>query len=256
MKKLSVPHFGFDLEGCADRVPVRNDLPRKERDLVYQADIARYCSAPGISSCPAQLIARANVDYTAAAARMITKRCSPAEYLAVSRDRTRKLRAAQEDAVRATRLCTAMDSDGDWVPDTLDRCPETPDLAATDDDGCPLASLPPAPSADDVSRAFANMHLAINPKCQDAPVPGRVPAGAFYWPAFRERGTYILSGTVQNQPPGCPVWYEFDIEEISGPSAGQRYGVVFMDREASTRRPSPKRSPRSGCASRSFAAGP
>lgn len=137
-------------------------------------------------------------------------------------------------ADRATRLCTATDSDGDWVPDTLDRCPDTPDLAATDDDGCPLTSLPPAPSADDVGRVFANMHLTINPKCQDAPVPGRVPAGAFYWPAFRERGTYILSGTVQNQPPGCPVWYEFDIEEITGANAGLRYGIVFMDREANT----------------------
>ena len=51
---------------------------------------------------------------------------------------------------------------------------------------------------------------------------------------IRERGTYILAGEVQNQPAGCPVWYEFDIQEISGPRAGEAYAVVFMDREAST----------------------
>ena len=78
-----------------------------------------------------------------------------------------------------------------------------------------------------------SFHLAINPKCQDAPVPGRVPAGAFYWPAFRDRGTYILSGAVLNQPPGCPVWYEFDIKELGGPRSGERFSVAFMDREAS-----------------------
>lgn len=34
-----------------------------------------------------------------------------------------------------------------------------------------------------------------------------------------------------NQPAGCPVWYQFDIEELSGPTAGDSYGVMFMDRE-------------------------
>lgn len=231
VRKLAPPIFGADLEGCAARIQVRDDLPPEERGVAYQADIARYCSAPGISSCQAQLIGRANVDYTASAARMITKNFSPAQYLALSRDRSRKLRAAQEDAVVATRLCTAPDSDGDWVIDSLDRCPDTPDLTATDDEGCPVA-LPPAPSADDVARVLSSMHLIVNPRCQDAPMPGKVPAGAFYWPAFPPRGTYILSGSVQNQLPGCPVWYEFDIEELSGANAGFRYTVVFMDREA------------------------
>ena len=215
-------------------VPLRMDLPPGEREIAYQADIARFCSAPGISKCLAYLIGRTNVDYTAAAARMIAGSFSPAEYLAVVRDRTRKLRAAEDNAAAAMLLCTAPDGDVDGVSDANDRCPNTPDLTATDDNGCPLATLPPAPSSEDVSKVLLSFHLAINPKCQDAPVPGRVPAGAFYWPAFRERGTYILSGAVLNQPPGCPVWYEFDLQEIGGPRAGERFSVVFMDREAST----------------------
>jgi hypothetical protein len=78
------------------------------------------------------------------------------------------------------------------------------------------------------------MHLSVNPRCNGAPVPERVPAGGFYWPAFPERGTFILSGAVTNQPQGCPVWYEFDIEETSGATVGYRYSVAFMDREANT----------------------
>jgi hypothetical protein len=234
VRKLPIPPFGADVEGCAARVPVRDGLPQRERDIAYQEDIARLCSAAGVTSCRARLIGRANADYTAAAAQLLTGRLSPAAYLAVVRDRTRKLHAAEDDVVLATSLCTALDSDGDGVPDARDLCPGTPDLTATDDSGCPLATLPPAPSAEDVAKVFSTLHLAVNPKCLEAPVPTRIPAGAFYWPAFRERGTYILAGEVQNQPAGCPVWYEFDIQEISGPRAGEAYAVVFMDREAST----------------------
>lgn len=232
IKKLPVPPFGADIEGCAERVPLREDLPPEARNVAYQTDLARWCLAPGLSSCQSQLIGRVNVDYTAAAVRVVAQQFSPAEYLALSRDRTRKLHAAEADATIATRLCVGSDSDGDWVPDAIDQCPDTPDLVATDDVGCPLPTLPPAPAPEAVAQILSTMHLAVNPKCRDAPVPDRVPAGAFYYPAHLDRGTYILSGSVQNQAPGCPVWYEFDIEEVSGASAGARYSVTFMDREA------------------------
>jgi len=125
VRKLPIPLFGADLEGCAARVPVRIDLPPEERDVAYQADIASSCSMPGISSCRAYLIGRTNVDYTAAAARMITGNFSPAEYLAVVRDRTRKLRATEDNTVLAMLLCTAPDADGDGVSDADDVCPGT-----------------------------------------------------------------------------------------------------------------------------------
>ncbi len=232
VRKLSSPLFGIDFEGCALQVPIRSNLPPREREIAFQEDIVRQCSAPGISRCQAQLIARANVDYTAAAARVVAGLFSPAQYLSLSRDRTRKLRAAQENAVVATQRCLSSDSDGDGVIDALDQCPSTTDLTATDDVGCPVSSLPPAPSRDDVLRVLSNMHLAVSPKCQYDPVPPRIPAGAFYYPSNRERGTYILAGQVLTQKPGCPVWYEFEVEELTGPSAGDRYSVAFLDREA------------------------
>lgn len=223
----------FDLETCANEVPVRDDLVGKKREIAFQVDIGSYCGAPGLSSCDNELIARANVDYSAAALQVVGSRMTPAQYLALSRDRTRKLRAAEEDGRRAALLCGSRDSDGDWVVDSRDRCPNTPDLTATDDNGCPITALPLGPAPEDVARVLSRTYGAINPKCKDAPVPERVPAGAFYWPDFLDRGTYILTGAVTNQPSGCPVWYEFEIEELSGSQRGYRYLTAFLDREAS-----------------------
>lgn len=202
--------------------------------MAYQADINTYCSAPGLSSCTNTLTARANVDYTSAARQVLAGLMTPAQYLALSRDRTRKLHSAETDTREGIKLCTAADADGDWVVDTADRCPKTPDLVATDDSGCPIAPLPAAPSADDVAKVLSKFHIALNPNCAGALVPERVPAGGFYYPAYRDRGTYILAGAVTNQPAGCPVWYEFEIEEISGANAGYHYTVAFMDADAKT----------------------
>lgn len=231
VRKLALPSFGGDLEGCVARIEPRADLPPREREVTYQADIVRSCSMPGASDCRARLVGRANVDYTTAAGQMVANVLSPAQYVALSRDRTRKLRKTEDDAGFAAHLCSDSDSDGDWIVDANDRCPGTPDLTATDDDGCPIA-VPPGPSAEDVARVFSRLNLAFNPKCGGASVPEQVSAGAFYWPDFPNRGTYILSGAVRNQPPGCPVWYEFDVEEVNGANAGYRYRVAFMDREA------------------------
>ncbi len=43
-----------------------------------------------------------------------------------------------KEKVAAVPLAKAMDSDGDGVPDTLDKCPGTPAGVAVDKDGCPL----------------------------------------------------------------------------------------------------------------------
>lgn len=114
---------------------------------------------------------------------------TPAQYVALSRDRTRKLRTAEDDSRRARDLCEGRDSDGDWVLDNVDRCPNTPDLVATDDVGCPLTSLPPGPSQDDVVAGLGHMNLWIDPHCSNAPVPEVSPAGAFYISGAPELGS-------------------------------------------------------------------
>jgi hypothetical protein len=223
-----------DIEDCVAKVQPRDDLTGKQREVAYQTDIIRRCAAPGVPDCMARLIGLANVDYFSAAARLLQRSFSPAQYLALSRDRSRKLHALEFDPILARRLCLPGDSDGDWIPDRFDRCPRTSDLTPTDDHGCPDGRLPRAPDADGVARLLDRFGLLINPACSGAPVPSEIPAGAFYYPMDLARGTYVLSGRVTNQPVRCPVWYQFDVEEFTGPNVGFTYIVVFKDTEEST----------------------
>lgn len=42
--------------------------------------------------------------------------------------------------------CEVLDSDGDGVPDYMDKCPDTPKGVEVDKDGCPLPVVAPAPA--------------------------------------------------------------------------------------------------------------
>lgn len=42
--------------------------------------------------------------------------------------------------------CAVLDSDGDGVPDYMDKCPDTPRGVEVDKDGCPLPVVAPAPA--------------------------------------------------------------------------------------------------------------
>lgn len=189
---------------------------------------------PGVSECLIDLTSRVNVDYTLAAGALFAEQVTPAQYLAIVRDRTRKLRAAEDDPARAHALCSGADSDGDLIPDSLDKCPNTPELTATDDDGCTDPNLPPAPNPDSVREVIQQGGFIINPACSGALLMPKIPAGAFYRPANVQLGSFILSGRVTNQPPGCPIWYFFDIEEKPAGQELRRYTVAFMAREEVT----------------------
>lgn len=227
-----------DLQDCADAIRVAN-AHADGAQVDFQALIARYCTMPGESTCSVDITARANVDYTQAALQLATEKITPAEYLAFVRDREAAVNKADDDPVFAAELCTGKDSDGDWVPDSRDKCPKTPELTATDDDGCPLTTLPPAPSAVDVHKLLGLMHISIKNDCAKGEVPPVTFAGAFYVPQRPDVGNYIFASRVKGQPPGCPVWYEFGVKDISLGLPGQGlqikdYEVTFMDREEAT----------------------
>jgi hypothetical protein len=224
---------GTDLQRCADLIRPREDLTGKDRDRPFQSDIAEFCTMVGADECATDLVARANVDFFMVAGALIGGTITPAQYLAVVRDRERKLRAARLDPSLAAALCAGPDSDGDWVPDASDNCPGTPELTQTDDHGCTDPNLPDAPSPDLVKQAFAASGLLFGGKCNGAMMLQRIPAGAYYRTDDPQLGSFILSGRVSNQPPGCPVWYFFDIEEYL-PGTFQivkRYQVAFKDTE-------------------------
>ena len=222
------------LEHCADLIRPREDTQGKELERAYQADIARYCTMRGVEDCAVNLAGRVNVDYFLAASAFVGGKTSPAQYLALSRDRTRKRYAAEDNPLRALALCQGLDDDGDWIPNADDKCPGTPELTPTHDDGCTDPKLPAAPSAADMKALFAAKGIQFNPACAGAGVLPRLPAGAFYRPANAALGTYILSGRVLNQPPGCPMWYFFDVQELLSGNVIRSYSVGFAEAEQAT----------------------
>jgi hypothetical protein len=226
-----LPAAGLPLQDCANQVAVRTDLTGKAREIAYQADIARFCSMPGTSECRRTIVARTNVDYATIATSLIVGAVTPATYLAVTRDRARKERAAEDDPTLANLICKGPDGDGDLVPDSRDACPNTPPLTATLDNGCTDTTVPDAPSPEDVGDLFDGGSVMIDPRCANASVLPDAVAGAFYYPGIPERGTYIIAGRVTNQPKGCAVWYVFDIEEYKQSGTVRKYQVAFAQTE-------------------------
>lgn len=225
------------LEECTRLIRWRDDLTGTAREIAYQADINRFCSMPGTPKCITNLVGRANFDYASAAQRVIAQTFTPAQYLAVSRDRTRKLRAAEDNVTQANKICTTPDGDGDWIPDPDDRCPGTPDLTPTDENGCPITIYPPGPDPTDVKTILDRMGMIFNPACLHAPMPVGA-AGAALYIAVDPYRLYVFANRVTNQPAACPIWYQFQIEDIqfdlqSGEHIpGEIFDVAFMDREA------------------------
>lgn len=224
-----------DLQACADALQARDDLTGVEQLRAFQSDIARYCSMPATDDCTLTLIGRVNVDYFLAAGKLAGDVWTPAQYLAFVRDRTRKMRAAEDDPSVASALCAGKDADDDWVPDAADACPGTPAFTPTHADGCTDPALPEAPSPHLVRDLLDRSGFLANPNCGQAPMLPKLPAGAFYRPADLAKGTYILSGRIMNQPEGCAVWYLFEVEELnSAHSVIRRYQVAFSESERST----------------------
>lgn len=222
---------GEGLQACVDALKVRADLPPAQRLAALQADVNHYCAMRDVSPCLGSIAGRVQADYTAAADAVIAGTMTPAQNLAVTRDRTRKIHAAQDNSALATALCTTADDDGDLVENRRDACPNTPPLTATDDRGCTDPTLPPAPSAEDVAKLIARGGVLLNPNCRGAkplPVPSVV---AFFRFPLDGSGHFIVAGRVHNQPVGCPIWYFFDIDEIQ---THNRYTVAFAEREEVT----------------------
>ncbi|HEY5376779.1 MAG TPA: hypothetical protein VIK01_24020 [Polyangiaceae bacterium] len=226
---------GIDIADCARAVPLRTDLTGRAQEIAYQEDVTRYCSMQGEDGCIASLYGLANADQYAAAAQLATQVSTPSIYLAISRDRRRKLFAAENNVTTAVALCTGHDADGDWIPDSVDQCPNTPDLAPTDDHGCPLpaSAYPSAPSAADVASVLSTIGVLYSPNCKNAPLPPLLTAGAFYYPGTPARGSYILAERIPNQPPNCIAWYDFEIEELVGNTTNVAtvYHVLFLQTE-------------------------
>jgi hypothetical protein len=224
-----------NIQACVVQVQVPDGLTGEALEDAYQTAIARYCTAKGQSACTTSLIGRANVDYATAAQQLISQTFSPAQYIALSRDREAKLLNAKANPTLANSICTGPDADDDWVPDAVDKCPGTPPLTATDATGCPLGALPAAPSAAAVHQIIRNSGVMTDPYCTGAPQPSAVSGAALWQTAAPSNGMFIVSTAVTNQPVGCSVFYLFEIRVLdpnTGAPTQAPFMVAFQDTEA------------------------
>jgi hypothetical protein len=167
---------------------------------------ATACFAPDRSTCEITFLATVNFDQRTAAKQVLADTFSPAQYLWIVRDRSRKLRLARKDPTFAPAFCRG-DADGDLIPDDRDACPTTPPLTATDDRGCTNSTLPTGPSRTGVQAGLAGVGLLISKTCDGLPQP--LPPFVVDVCLDRPHLRYLITvAKAVNQPDRCSVWYE------------------------------------------------
>lgn len=163
------------------------------------------CGADTPSACEIDYFTLVNLQRRESANAILEDRVSPAQYLALQYDRSRKVRRADNDRGWLAAFC-AGDDDRDLVPDAFDRCPQTPPLTPTDDHGCTDNTLPEAPDRDEVRRMFGGMKVAAAPDCPRDALPRSSAVLLASQPP--NRALHVALRRETRMPEGCPVWYE------------------------------------------------
>jgi hypothetical protein len=165
------------------------------------------CGADTPSACEIDFFALVNLQRRQLATAILKDTLSPAQYLAVEQDRSRKVRLADDDRSWLAAFC-AGDADQDLIPDAFDQCPATPLLTATDDHGCTDSRLPPAPSHDDVRRMLDMMKIAAAPGCSRSAVPmgSRVLSAS----QNADRSLHLVLAKEKAASAACQVWYSLE----------------------------------------------
>jgi hypothetical protein len=174
-------------------------------DATIQKQFQQYLAAcSGADQATAAFVGAVNVDYYRLAKLILSGKIQPDLYVGLVRDRERKMRHAVKNTVWLNAYLQG-DSDGDLIPDAMDRCPGTPDLTRTDDQGCPDATpLAPQPPMEKLQPLFGKMHLMTALACDKAPLP--------------DISTPIKLGFA-NGVPGSKVEFAFAVTKVSGQPA-------------------------------------
>ncbi len=145
------------------------DLSSVTKQMAF--DALRFCQAPGIPECYGTFMAAVNSQRYAAAMQYMAKSIDTSDHLAITRDRSRKARQMRKDQSRVASYCQG-DADDDLVPDSLDKCPNTPLLTPTDDNGCTLTTQKPiGPPRSAVDNLLFSMGFMHDPACDGKTLP-------------------------------------------------------------------------------------
>ena len=191
--------------------------------ISYQEALFRYCGKSDVGSCETALIARINADFFSAAQRVIQGTMTPSAHLAVVFDRERKKRLFHGNEALACEILNG-DADGDFVATSRDRCPTTPELTATFDDGCTDPNLPPAPPLPD--GGIGSIVFSGDPRCQNAISPTTpTPFGAWRFPSDPNVGKALWISK-DSDPSGCPTWYQLEGQLTDGTTRSIAFTVA------------------------------
>ena len=208
-------------------------LTEIETNKLYQTILA-VCGGPETDSCEAAVVASANHDRTAAAIRVMSREMTPAHYLALARDRSRKIRALKGGGGLGLCKVAARDGDGDLVDDNDDRCPDTAPLTPTFDDGCEDAGRPDVGDSEQVHQFLDATAMVFDEVCRDAVPNIPVPFALLDYPGNPDGIRRKFIWLRHKQPAelaACKLWYEIEIV-AQNPGAPPRsfYLVIPSDR--------------------------
>jgi hypothetical protein len=256
------PVLAAPTPGCADQLTQAQidarALPAAQRPAELTLYVKFYLCL-GLSTAEARAFASLRVQLVNASEAFAARKITPAAYRAFILDRQRKADRMRKSPSYA-KAVAAGDRDGDFVPDSADRCPATKRLAPTDDRGCDVV-CPPAgrPTTDPICIAAAlpagevdprgpllDATVPVNLSCNDAQPSASTPIA---WSARRtsavsatppsstvERSGYYFSVRRTNpQPSGCEVWYAlqfvFRSPSVAGSPPIDIVSVLFSSKE-------------------------
>jgi len=179
-------------------------------NLATEAALAR-CRVPNLTPCENQVLAQANFDRRAAAFQYVAQTLSSAQYLALTRDRSRKLHGLATDATKLASVC-AGDADHDLVPNGVDQCPDTPPLTPTTANGCTDSTIPDAPDRVAVDALLRTMGIMRDASCTGAQSPD-TPAPFALCPVSGGGYTLWIKPST-NGNADCSLWYDMTAQLI------------------------------------------
>ena len=169
----------------------------------------------GADAVTALLAGAVNMDYFRFARLVISGQIAPDLYVGLVRDREQKMRAAMKTPGWLNAYARG-DADGDLVPDSMDRCPGTPDLTRTDNFGCPDRSpLAPQPVREQLVQALNKMNLMTSPTCDSAAFPNvsmPIKLGFANGAPGSKVEFAVAVSKISGQPANCVVLYEVQIQ--------------------------------------------
>jgi hypothetical protein len=223
-----------DRAACMEGMQIPHSAQNSPAGRQAAYDALVNCIAPGIPECQGRITAAANVDRGAAAAQYMSKTFGSAQYLALARDRTRKVGRSRLDPALAAAYC-AGDDDGDLVGTTIDACPATPPLTPTDDVGCPTTTQTVAPPRVIVDSLLASTGILRDPRCDGFGQPNTPVARPIGWTVnvgSTPEKLFVQLITGPLAPGGCDEFFELIIHDPAAPPERQVMKLTLRASEA------------------------